>query len=270
MHILCGIDESANGHAVARVAAQLAHRMGGELTLTNVTSAGAGELDALADASDTGFGSRPDVRVAPGDNAAAWLPLTARDIACDLVVVGATPGVRRADALSAGTRDALVAQVGCAVMVVPPGMAPPIGDRVAVAYETSGTSAGAAAVAARLATAIDGCLTVIHVLADPRSCSRPVLPMHRAARDDVQAALDDEALVLRHVSAYRLPAVHLAQTVAEVKPALLVVAAPRASWRNLLRRSVSSQLLRRASCSVVLVPHGAAISAKAAAVAMAA
>jgi|GEM_PF-6877468 len=238
--------------------------MGGELTLTNVTSAGAGELDALADASDARFGSRPDVRVALGDNAAAWWPVTARDIACDLVVIGATRGVGRADALSAGTRDALVAQVGCPVMVVPPGMAPPTGDRVAVAYETSGASA----VAARLATAIDGSLTVIHVLADPRSSSRPVPPMHRGARDDVEAALEDDALVLRHVSAYRLPAVHLAQTVAEVKPALLVVAAPGASWRNLLRRSVGSQLLRRASCPVVLVPHGAAISAKRAAVAV--
>lgn len=270
MHILCGIDESGNGHAVARVAAQLAHRTGGELTLTNVTSAGARELDALADASDACFGSRPDVRVAPGDDAAAWLPATARDIASDLIVVGATRRVWLADAASAGTRDALAAQLGCPVMVVPPGAAPPTGDRVALAYESSGTSAGAAAVAARLATAIEGCLTVIHVLPDPRSCARPVLPMHRAARRDVAAALDDEALMLRHVAAYRLPADDLAQTVTEVNPAWLVVAVPRASWRSLLRRSVSSQLLRRASCPVVLVPHGAAVSAKRAAVAMAA
>ena len=260
MHILCGIDESGNGHAVARVAAQLAHRTGGELTLTNVTSAGASELDVLADASAVDFGSRPDVRVALSDNAAAWLPVTARDIACDLVVVGATRRARLAGALS----------VGCPVIVVPRGAVPPIGDRVAVAYESSGTSAGAAAVAAYLATAIEEYLTVIHVLADPRSCSRPVLAMHRAARDDVEAALDDEALVLRHVSAYRLPAVHLARTVAEVEPALLVVAAPRGSWRDRLRRSVSSQLLRSASCPVVLVPHGAAIRAKRATVAMAA
>ena len=258
MHILCGIDESRSGHAVARVAAQLAHRMGGELTLTNVTAAGAGELDALADGSAAWLGGRPDVRVVPGDNAAAWLAVTARDIACDLVVVGATRRARLADALS----------VGCPVIVVPPGAPPPIGDRVAVAYETSGTSAGAAAVAARLATAIEGCLTVIHVLADPRACARPVLPMHRAARDDVHAALDDEAPALRHVSAYRLPAVHLARTVAELDPALLVVAAPRASWRNPLRRSVASQLLRRASCPVVLVPRGAAVSARRAAVAV--
>ena len=262
MDILCGIDESDNGHAVASVAAQLAHGTGGELTLTNVTSAAASELDAVADASAAWFGRRPDVHVVEGDNAAVWLPVTARDIACDLVVVGATRRPRLA--------DALVAQVGCPVMVVPPGAAPPIGDRVAVAYESSGTSAGAAAVAARLATAIEGQLTVIHVLADSRSSSRPVLTMHRGARHDVEAALDDEALVLRHVSAYRLPAVHLARTVAEVKPALLVVAAPRASWRNLFRRSVSSQLLRRASCPVVLVPHGAAIRAKRATVAMAA
>lgn len=270
MHILCGIDQSGSGHAVANVAAQLAHRMGGELTLTNVTSAGAWELDALADGSAARFGSRPDVRVAQGDNAAAWLPVIARDIACDLVVVGATRRVRPADALSARSRDALVAQVGCPVMVVPPGAVPPMGDRVAVAYETSSTSAGAAAVAARLATAIEGCLTVIHVLADPRSSSRPVLPMQRGALDDIEAALDDEALAVRHVSAYRLPAVDLAQTVAEVKPALLVVAAPRASWRNLFRPPVSSQLLRRASCPVVLVPNGATMRAPQTTVAMAA
>lgn len=270
MHILCGVDESASGHAVANVAAQLADRIGGELTLTNVTSAAASELDALADDSAARFGSRPDVRVAQGDNAAARLPKTAREIACDLLVVGATRRARRADTLSAHVRDTLVEQVECPVMVVPPGTAPAIDDPVAVAYETSGASAGAAAVAAHLATALGSWLTVIHVLADPRSYTRPVLPMHRAARDDVQSAVDGEALALRHVSAYRLPAVHLARTVADVKPALLVVAAPRASWRDRFRPSVGARLLRRASCPVVLVPHGAAIRAKQTTAAMAA
>lgn len=270
MHILCGIDESQSSHDVAGVAAQLAHRMGADLTLTNVTSAAADGLDALADGTAACLGGRPDVRIAQGDNAAAWMAQTAREIACDLVVVGATRRARRAGALRAGTGDALVEQLACPVMVVPPGVTRPIGDHVAVAHEGSAISAGAMAVAARMATAIEGRLTVIHVLADPRSYSRPVLPMQRGARDDVEAALDDDALSVRHVSAYRLPAVHLARVVATAQPALLVVAASCASMRDPFRPPVSSQLLRRASCPVVLVPHGALVRAEQSTLAMAA
>jgi nucleotide-binding universal stress UspA family protein len=87
--------------------------------------------------------------------------------------------------------------------------------------------------------------------------------MHRAVRGVVEAALDGHELDLRHVSAYRLPVADLAQTVAEVGPALLVVPAPpRANWRNLGRPSLSAQLLRTATCPVVVVPEGAAVRAK--------
>jgi nucleotide-binding universal stress UspA family protein len=270
MHILCGIDESDHRHAVAHGAAQLARRMGAELTLTNVTAAGARELDALADDSAARFDSRPDVRVAQSDNAAAWLPVTARDLASDLVVVGASRRGRLAGARTARAHIALVAQLGRPVIVVPADAEPLSGRRVAVAYEGSEISADAAAVAGQLATAIDGDLTAIHVLADPRSVARPVLAMQRDVAADVEAGVDGEALDLRHVSAYRLPADHLGQTVADVDPALLVVAAPRAGWRNPLRPSLSAQLVRRASCPVVLVPRGAALRAREAMVAMAA
>ena len=270
MHILCGVDGSGSGRAVADVAAQLADRIGGELTLTNVTPAAASELDALADAGGARFGRRPDVRVVHGDDAAAWLAVTARELACDLVVVGATRRARRRTGASpAGAHEALVEQLGCPV-VVPPGAASPIGERIAVAHETSDTSAGAAAVAARLATSLEASLTVIHVLADPRRHARPVLPMHRAARDDVEAALAGEALALRHVSAYRLPAVHLARTVAEVAPALLVVPTARPRRRDRFRPPVSAQVLRRASCPVVLVPRAAAMRPEQTTVAIAA
>jgi nucleotide-binding universal stress UspA family protein len=148
-------------------------------------------------------------------------------------------------------------------MVVPPGAAPPTSDCVAVAFDTSRASGRAAAVAARLASKLEGCLTVIHVLADPRSYSQLVLPMHRAVRGVVEAALDGVELDLRHVSAYRLPVADLAQTVADVQPELLVVAAPpRTNWQNLGRPSLSAQLLRRASCPVVVVPEGADVHAK--------
>ena len=132
---------------------------------------------------------------------------------------------------------------------------------MAVAYET-GASAGAASVGARLASALEGFLTVIHVLPDPRAYTRPALPMYHAVRNGLAAAVDGDVLDVRHVWAYRLPAAHLAHTVAEVQPALLVVAAPRqATWRTLLRPSVSARLLRRAGCPVVVVPEGAAVRA---------
>ncbi len=127
-------------------------------------------------------------------------------------------------------------------------------DCIAVAYDGSGASAAAATFAARLASERRAGLTVIHVLADPRSCGRPVLPMHRAVREIVDAALPGERIDLRHVSAYRLPAAHLAHTIAAVGPALLVVPAPpRASWRTVLRRSIAAQVLRTASRPIVVV-----------------
>jgi nucleotide-binding universal stress UspA family protein len=144
-------------------------------------------------------------------------------------------------------------------MVVPPGAAPPTGDCVAVAYETFGASKSAAAVAAHLASALEGCLTVIHVLPDPRSYTRPVLPMHRDVRSVVETTLDGEELDLGHVFAYRLPAAHLAETVAQVQPALLAVAAPKRSGRRVFRPSVGVPLLRRTSCPVVVVREGAAV-----------
>jgi nucleotide-binding universal stress UspA family protein len=141
-------------------------------------------------------------------------------------------------------------------------------DCVAMAYDGSDAAAVAAGFAARLASALGARLTVIHVLADPRSCSRPVLPMQRAVRELVDAALEGEEVDLRHVSAYRLPAVHLARAVDEVRPALLVVPAPaRASWRTVLRRSIAAQLLRRSSQPIVVVAPRAVVPTKRAALA---
>ncbi len=286
MHILCGIDEPASGQATANVAALVAHRMGADLTLVHlitmpaasarkasatppVTNEGTSarvlsaerELDALADDVAAAFGARPEVRVVLGDNPATELRAAVWELAGDLIVIGAAPRRRFASVLSGGTREALVQIADCPVMVVPSGAAPPTGDGVAVAYET-GASAGAATVAARLASRLEGTLTVIHVLADPPSYAHPVLPMYHEARDVVEAAVDGDDLDLRHFSAYRLPAAHLAHVVGEVQPDLLVVAAPRRrKWTNLVRPSVGALLLRRATCPVVLVPDGAAVLA---------
>jgi nucleotide-binding universal stress UspA family protein len=266
MHLLCGIDTSDGDPAVAYVAARIAGQMGAELTLAHVVAGGHTEtaaraLDALAGALAAAFGTRPDVRVVPGDDPAAGLAATARKLECDLIVVGATARGRLAGASRARVRDALAGQADCPVMVVPPGGAAPAGDGVAVAYDASAGSAGAVAVAARLASALDEPLTVIHVLPDPRSYTRSALPMHRDVRGVVDDALDGEELALRHVFAYRLPAPHLVRTVARLEPALVVVAAPASGWRSRLRRSGGARLLRSASCPVVLVPEGSAGSA---------
>jgi nucleotide-binding universal stress UspA family protein len=60
------------------------------------------------------------------------------------------------------------------------------------------------------------------------------------------------------VFAYRLPGPHLAQTVAQLQPALLAVAVPTRGWRRRFGRSVGARLLRGASCPVVVVPQEAA------------
>lgn len=288
MHILCGVNESAGGQAAANVAALVARRMGANLTLLRVVAMPAApawarrapaalpadfpargtgvlaaerELDALAD-DIAAFGARPDVRVVQGDNPAVQLRAAARELACDLIIVGAAPRTRFASALYAGTGEALVQKADCPVMLVPAGAPPPTGNCVAVTYDTSRASESAADVAARLASALDGSLTVVHVLPDPRSHPRPVLPMHDDVRSVVENALDGEELDLRHVFAYRLPAAHLAQTGAQLQPAFLAVAAPKRGWRSLLRPSAGARLLRRAACPVVVVPQAAAVRSR--------
>lgn len=140
---------------------------------------------------------------------------------------------------------------------------PTIGDCVAVAYDGTGASAAAAAFAARLAFALGARLSVIHVLSDPYSDSRPALPMRRAVGELVDAALEGEEVDLRHVSAHRFPAVHILHTVAEVRPALLVVPAPpRARWRTVFRPSISDLLLRSGAHPIVVVPRGAVVPVK--------
>ena len=257
MHFLCGIDSSAGARTVAYVAAQLARRAGAELTLAHVAPAPARrELDALADDIAAAFGTRPDVRAVPGDDPAGGLTTTVRAPACDLIVIGASGRGRVAGALRAGTRDTLVDQADCPVVVVPRGAALPSGDGVAVAYDTFAASAGAVSVAAHLASTLGASLTVVHVLPDPRFSTRPVLPMHRDVRAIVESTEEGEALDLRHVFAYRLPAAQLVQTVAQLQPALLAVAAPRRGWRSLFRSPAGVRLLRSASCPVVVVPTG--------------
>jgi nucleotide-binding universal stress UspA family protein len=288
MHFLCGIDRSARAPAVAYAAAHVARRMGAALTLAHVAptrdwdlsapralgeaaldlrrlgapaQAAARGLEALADDIAAAFGTRPDVRVVADDDPAAGLARTAQALAADLVVVGSTSRGRVANPLRPGMPDALVERVARPVMVVPPGALSPTANGVAVAYDTSPASGGAAAVAAQLASELDDRLTVIHVLPDPRSYTRSVLAMHRYARGLVEDTLSGEELDLRHVSAYRLPTGDLAQTVGEVQPSLLAVAAPaRASRRSLLRPSLAARLIRSAACPVVLVPEGAAIA----------
>lgn len=275
MHLLCGIDQLSGPPSVAYVAAHAARRMGAALTLAHVASSprvpvAARGLDALADDIAATFGTRPDVRVVEDDSPAAGLATIARALACDLVVIGSTSRGRVGSALRTGMPDALVKQVACPVMVVPPDVVSTTGDCVAVAYDTSRASGRAAAVAAQLASALDGCLTVIHVLPDPRSYTRSVLAMHRDVHGVVEDTLYSEELDLRHVSAYRLPTGHLATTVAEVQPTLLAVAAPtRAGWRSLFGPSLAARLIRSASCPVVLVPEGAAIASNRNATAMA-
>ncbi len=228
MHLLCGIDTSDSAPDVAYAAARVAERMGAELTLAHVASTADRAVSAHR------------------------LDALADDIA-------AAFGIRP---------DVCTEPADRPVMVVPPGAASPTGSGVAVAYETLDASAGAVAVAAHLASALEERLTVIHVLPDPRSYTRPVLPMQDDVRSVVEDALDGEALELRHVFAYRLPAGHLAQTVAQAQPALLVVAAPQRGWRSLFRPSAGARLLRSASCPVVVVSERATVRSRARALAV--
>ena len=224
-------------------------------------SGAARELDALADEIALSLGLRPEARVETGDPAARLLA-AARERATNVIVIGAIPRNRLGDALFAATRDRLTQDAPCPVVVVPAHAALPTGDGVAVAFETPAISNDAAAVAAQFSLRLDAGMTVIHVLANPRSYPEPVVPMQRAARAAIVASVPSDELDIGHATAYRSPAGDLACTLTEIEPAVLVVGATRRpNWRNLLRQSVAVQLVRRAAHPVVVVPVGATLRA---------
>ncbi len=294
MHFLCGVDSSAAGRNAAFAAAHLVRRMGGRLTLLRVvahgvtpvgsrttssgvplnlqvanavTEAARRELDSLADEIALSVGLRPAARVESG-NPAARLLAAARESATDVIVIGAIPRSRLGDALLAETRDRLIQHAPCPVLVVPAHAVLPTGHGVALAFETPAVSGGAPAVAAQLASQLDAGMTVIHVLANPRSYPEPVVPMQRAARAAIGGAVSIDHLDIRHATAYRNPAADLGRTITEIEPALLVVgAAGRPSWRDLLWPSLAAQLVRGATRPVVVVPVGAKLPAEMSAVA---
>jgi nucleotide-binding universal stress UspA family protein len=286
MHFLCGVDNSTTGRNAAFVAAHVANRVSGRLTLMRVvthgvttrsagtapsgsplhlqaasavTEAARRELEMLANEIAVSVGFRPATRIESG-NPAVHLLAAAAETAANVIVIGSVPRGRLGDAMFAETRDRLTQDARCPVMVVPESAPLPTGRGVALAFETPAVSDDAAAVAARLSLQLDTAMTVVHVLSNPRAYAEPILPRYRAASEAVDAAVSDGHLTVKHAAAYRNPAGSLRGTIGDADPALIVVGATRrANWLNLLRPSVAAQLLRHATHPVLVVPVGASL-----------
>jgi nucleotide-binding universal stress UspA family protein len=280
MNILCGVDESGAGREAAFAAALLAHRAGGRLTLLRTTqesvtspprtaasamrlNVGAGatpsdaarrELVLLAEEIRGVAGVRPDVRVERGRPADRLLA-AAEDTKADMIVIG-----ERTEKW-----DRLAESADVPILVVPSGATPAVDGDVALALEAGRPPTGAAAAAAWLALQLGAGITVVHVLASPRAVTEPVLPMQRAARAAIDAAVPTGELDVRHVTAYERPAADLARTLRQLDAAVAVVDAPRRhGWRRLLRPGLSDRVGRARASPVMIVPEGAAMGSAAA------
>ena len=184
---------------------------------------------------------------------------TAREDASLIVIGSRGRGGLKAALLGSVSRD-VARDAVVPVVVVPADPAPLTGGPTAVTFETTAVSDDAARVAAQLALRLDTRLTVIHLLANPRSYPEPVLAMQRAARSAIDGAVPADDLDLEHVAAYRRPEGALVRALDGIDPALLVVGTTRRPrWRELLRPSLAAELLRRATRPIVVVPVGATL-----------
>jgi nucleotide-binding universal stress UspA family protein len=231
MRIVCSIDASEAARSAARVAGRLAERMRAELVLVNAQT---GESSARAGA----LSDRP----------------------CGLLVVGFEAPGRMSSLLLGDPYRRLARDAGCPVMVVPAGAQLRAGANVVLGYDLPTVSSVEAAVAGRLADALDSSLVVTHV--DARL--RPAGPKLRDAARRVghEAALAaGKRLEVRHVERRGRPSEHLDAVAADEDGGVIVVGTRRPGWRGALHRSAARRLQRLERHPVVVVPRRASLVA---------
>ncbi len=234
MRIVCSIDESAVARNAARVAGHLAERMGAELVFVH---------------SETGESS-------PRNGARS-------DRRCGLLVVGFKAPARVSSMLLGDPYRRLARDAGCPVMLVPATAQLRDGTSVVLGYDLPTVSSAEAAVAGRLADALDWSLVVTHVDARGGSNRATRGGLHEAARRISREAglAAGKRLEVRHVERRGRAAEHLDAVATDHDGGVIVVGTQRPGWRGALHRSVATELQRHERHPVIVVPRRAALVA---------
>jgi nucleotide-binding universal stress UspA family protein len=226
MRIVCSIDESPESRNAAQVAERLAGRLRAELVFVHSET---GETSPPA-------GARSDQR-------------------CDLLIVGSKAPSRVSTVFLGDRYRRLMRDAGCPVLLVPAAAQLRAGTNVVLGYDLPTLSSAEAAVAGRLAGALDAALVVTHVELRGGRRRRG----HEAARriSEAAAAAAGTRLDVRHVARRGRAAAHLDAVATDHDGGLIVVGTPPAGWRSLLQRSVATRLQRQERHPVLVVPRRA-------------
>jgi nucleotide-binding universal stress UspA family protein len=263
MQLLCGLDESAPGRNAASVAATLARRLGAGLTLMHVMRPGDDEdaarerLAGIAHDVSQRADVPADLRIEPG-RPAERLQAAARELGCDLIVIGHARRGPFADVLFGEVHEPLLRTGSVPVVLVPAGASVDPGERIVLACRASAVPQRAAEVAGRLAGALDVPVVITQVL--PDAGARPTSwQVYDAARRDGRAATQagGDGVEVEFAEYDGAPGPELARALAALDASLLVVGERRRGrWTRLLRPSVASVAARQARHPVVVVPAG--------------
>ena len=219
MEVLCGVDCSPTGRHAARVATDLADRLGADLLFEQVHD-------------------------------------VPRPVSAELVVVGHRRRGRLASTLIGSTHSKLVGHAACPSVFAPTGVELRGGSRVVLGYSATKPSRAAAFTAGRLASRLGASLVLVHALPQLGTRHRPTgWRVYDAARLLTEVALDAAGASLTVETLERVggTAEVLARAASALDAALLVVGHPR---RGAVARpgSVVGDLLRRAHHPVVMAP----------------
>jgi nucleotide-binding universal stress UspA family protein len=248
MHFLCAVDESTSARPVAHFAGQLAERLGAELTLMRVVAPGAmpapagattsgiplslvmetveaqaarRDLDVLADDLAAALGIRARLRVETGKPVERLLA-AANASEYDLVVIGQARRGRPVGAARGSTSDRLIEGARSPVLAVPTGQAALATGRVVVAYDGPRPPRDVLVLGARVAPSLGIGITVVDILANPRAYPGPAWSTVQARRRAIEAVLEPDVADIRYATAYGRPAAALAQSLAEIRPAMVI------------------------------------------------
>ena len=230
MRIVCSIDESPEARNAARMAGHLADRMGAELVFVHSET---GETSPHADARSHRH--------------------------CGLLIVGFKAPARVSLTLLGDPYRRLVHAAACPVMLVPAAAHLRCGTNVVLGYDVPTVSTAEAAVAGRLAAALDASLVVTHVDVRGGPSRRTRGRLHEAARriSNEAGIAAGKRLDVRHVERHGRPSEHLDAVATDHGGGVIVVGTHRTGWRRLLNRSVAAQLQRHERHPVLVVPRRA-------------
>ena len=263
--VACAYPDDPLGESAAalEVARELREEAEGKLVRARSWLAGAGAAAEPA----------ADLRAVAGASPSHVLHDLGEQLAADAIVVGATHHGKALRLLTGSTPDAVLNHAPCPVAVAPDGYrevaAASAPRQLAVAYDGSPEAQQALAIAAAYARRAGAKLRVVTAVNSAAVGVYPPPPLDveayeelgQLARDSARSQLDDAIAALgAEVSAEGivLDGDIVASLVEESTADDLLFTGSRAQgpFRRVLVGSVSSHLLRDASCPVVVVPRG--------------